>query len=109
MPWFTVFDISVVRLNDELPTDGHNRKSHHHLHNDMRYTVKKDEPVSKTPAPGQANTVKIDMPKIEQAIGKAEVIRDVTSIEEKPSAETTEAETLPKEAVKPETSIEQDS
>lgn len=42
MPMFTVFDLDVVRLDDELPTEGYNRKTHHHLHKDMRYSVKKD-------------------------------------------------------------------
>ena len=42
MPWFTVFDITVVRQIDELPTDERNRKSHHHLHKDVRYSINKD-------------------------------------------------------------------
>lgn len=42
MPMFTVFDLEVVKLDDELPTEGFNRKTHHHLHKDMRYTVKND-------------------------------------------------------------------
>ena len=42
MPWFTVFDITVVRQIDELPIDERNRKSHHHLHKDVRYSINKD-------------------------------------------------------------------
>lgn len=41
MPWFSVFDLSVVKLDDELPTKGYHRTSHHHLHDNMRYSVKK--------------------------------------------------------------------
>ena len=42
MPMFQVFEVEVVRQYDSLPTDGYNRKSHHHLHKDMRYSLKKD-------------------------------------------------------------------
>ena len=44
MPWFTVFDLTVVKLDDELPTEGYNRKNSHHLHKNMRYSIKKEEP-----------------------------------------------------------------
>ena len=32
MPWFTTFEIEVVKEVDELPTDNANRKRHHHTH-----------------------------------------------------------------------------
>ena len=50
MPWFTVFDITMVKQIDELPTDNRNRKSHHHLHKDVRYSITQEphkEQVSK--------------------------------------------------------------
>ena len=40
MPWFSVFDLNILKLEDELPTKGHHRSSHHHLHEHMRYSVK---------------------------------------------------------------------
>lgn len=43
MPWFTVFEIEVVKQIDELPTAGYNRQGHHHLHRDGRYKVKTDD------------------------------------------------------------------
>lgn len=43
MPWFTAFDINVVKQIDELPTQGQNRQGHHHLHENMRYSVKSSQ------------------------------------------------------------------
>ena len=39
MPMFTVFELEVVRQFDELPTEGYNRKGHHHLHKNVRYSI----------------------------------------------------------------------
>ena len=39
MPMFTVFELEIVKQFDELPTNGNNRKGHHHLHKDVRYSI----------------------------------------------------------------------
>ena len=40
MPQFSVFDLTIVSIDDELPTMGYHRSGHHHLHSNMRYSVK---------------------------------------------------------------------
>ena len=50
MPWFTTFEIEVVREVDELPTDNSNRKRHHHQHKDIRYSVTEDRVIKPVPS-----------------------------------------------------------
>ena len=38
MPMFVVFDISIIKEEDEIAV-GWNRESHHHVHKDGRYKV----------------------------------------------------------------------
>ena len=38
MPTFSVFELEVIKVDDDLATDLYARKSHHHVHKEGRYS-----------------------------------------------------------------------